>query len=198
MDFEIRKVRTIAQGPKQLRAEREEYFRLVKAGCTNREACRIVGVNERTGREWRNGRWDPQRLRKPDPRANARSGRPGHTGRAPVLQERGPAAGKAPAPAAEPSRYLSPEDRIHIADRLGEKATIRQIAVELGRSPSTVSREIRRNRTVDPRGQGHYRPFAAHARADARRPRPKRGKIGRNPELRDFIQDHLDLRWSPE
>lgn len=30
------------------------------------------------------------------------------------------------------------------------------------------------------------------------RPRPKPGKIGQNPELRDFIQDHLDIRWSPE
>jgi transposase, IS30 family len=32
----------------------------------------------------------------------------------------------------------------------------------------------------------------------ARRPRPKPGRIGQNPELRDFIQDHLTLRWSPE
>lgn len=49
MDFEIRKVRTVAQGPRKLRAEREEYFRLVKAGYSNKEACRIVGVNEQTG-----------------------------------------------------------------------------------------------------------------------------------------------------
>src|SRR6476661_8933452 len=104
MDFEIRKVRTVAQGRKKLRAEREEYFRLVSAGYTNKEACRIVGVNERTGREWRNGRHDPQRLRKPDPRANARSSRPRHTKRAPVPQERGPAAGQPSASAAVPSR----------------------------------------------------------------------------------------------
>nr|WP_303715476.1 IS30 family transposase [Kutzneria buriramensis]WKX16052.1 IS30 family transposase [Kutzneria buriramensis]WKX16103.1 IS30 family transposase [Kutzneria buriramensis]WKX16209.1 IS30 family transposase [Kutzneria buriramensis]WKX16263.1 IS30 family transposase [Kutzneria buriramensis]WKX16266.1 IS30 family transposase [Kutzneria buriramensis] len=94
-----------------------------------------------------------------------------------------------------PSRYLREEDRIHIADRLREKATVRAIAAELGRSPSTVSREIRRNR--HPTG-GQYRPHAAQARADARRPRPKPGKIGQNPQLRNFIQDHLDLRWSPE
>ncbi|WP_030188012.1 IS30 family transposase, partial [Streptomyces sp. NRRL S-813] len=49
-----------------------------------------------------------------------------------------------------------------------------------------------------PRGQWHYRPYAAQARAEARRPRPKPGKIGQNPELRAFIQHHLDLRWSPE
>lgn len=55
MDFEIRMVRTVAQGPRKLSAERAEYFRLVTAGYSNKDACRIVGVNERTGREWRNG-----------------------------------------------------------------------------------------------------------------------------------------------
>ncbi|WP_331735441.1 IS30 family transposase (plasmid) [Streptomyces sp. NBC_01166] len=96
------------------------------------------------------------------------------------------------------SRYLREDDRIYIADRLREKATIRAIAAELGHSPSTISREVRRNRTVGTRGQWHYRPHAAQAHADARRPRPKPGKIGQNPELRDFIQNHLDRRWSPE
>lgn len=75
---------------------------------------------------------------------------------------------------------------------------MRTIAAELGRSPSTISREIRHNGTVDPRGVRHHRPYAAQARADARRPRPKPGKISQNPRLRDFIQHHLDLRWSPE
>jgi hypothetical protein len=65
MDFEVRNVRTVAQGFRKLRPGRTEYFRLVKAGYSNKDACRIVGVNERTGREWRNGRRDPQRLRKP-------------------------------------------------------------------------------------------------------------------------------------
>jgi transposase, IS30 family len=96
------------------------------------------------------------------------------------------------------SRYLCEADRIHIADRLREKASIRAIAAELGRSPSTVSREIRRNGTIDPRGRRHYRPHAAQSRAEARRPRPKPGKIAQNPELRDFIQDRLTIRWSPE
>jgi IS30 family transposase len=97
-----------------------------------------------------------------------------------------------------PSRYLREADRIHIADRLREKTTIRQIAAELGRSPSMISREIRRNGTVDPRGARHYRPHSAQARADSRRPRPKPGKVAQNLQLRAFIQEHLDLRWSPE
>ncbi len=90
-----------------------------------------------------------------------------------------------------PSRHLREHDRIHIADRLREGAWLRTIAAELGRSPSTISREVRRNR--HPTG-GQYRPHAAQARAGARRPRPKPGKIGQNPGLRDFIQRHLRLR----
>ncbi len=173
MDFKIRKVR-LAQGPVRLRAEREEYFRLVQMGLTNQEASRRVGVHERTGREWRNGRTDPKRRR------------------APVLAEQEPA----------PSSlgYLCEDERMHIADRLREKASVRAIAAELGRSPSTISREIRRNST--PSGTGRtrwaYRPHAAQRRADARRPRPKPGKIGQHTELRDFIQAHLSMRWSPE
>jgi IS30 family transposase len=93
---------------------------------------------------------------------------------------------------------LREEERIYIADRLREKAGVRQIAAELDRSPSTISREIRRNCTVGTRGLWHYRPHAAQARADARRPRPKPGKIRQNSELRTFVQDRLDLRWSPE
>ncbi len=171
MAFDVRKVRK-AQGPKKLRREREEYFRLVQLGYSNKEACRVVGVNLRTGREWRNGSASPNRIVAP--------------AHAPQT------------PRSASSRYLRPDERLHIADRLREKATVRAIAAELGRSPSTISRKIRRNRTVDPRGHWHYRPYAAQARANARRPRPKPGKIGQNPELRDFIQEHLTQRWSPE
>ncbi|MEU5397667.1 IS30 family transposase [Streptomyces tibetensis] len=170
MDFEIRENRGKAQGRKILVREREEYFRLMDQGLSSAEACKRVGINYRTGKRWRNGR--------------ATSGK--DKARPPVL---------AVVPPEGPSRYLREADRIHIADRLREKATIRQIAAELSRSPSTVSREIRRNRHP---GNGQYRPHAAHARAQARRPRPKPGKIGQNPVLRDFIQRHLDLRWSPE
>ncbi|MEU4120633.1 IS30 family transposase [Kitasatospora sp. NPDC028055] len=170
MTFEIREDRQ-PQGPRKLRAEREEYFRLVQQGYSSKEASRLVGVHPRTGREWRNGRTDPKRFR------------------APARPER------APATVSGPSRYLSEDERIHIADRLREKATVRAIAAELGRSPSTVSREIRRNRHPE---NGRYRPHAAQARADARRPRPKTGKIAENLELRDFIQDRLDRKWSPE
>lgn len=92
------------------------------------------------------------------------------------------------------SRYLGEDEPIHIADRLREKAPIRTIAAELGRGPSTISREISRNRHPV---NGRYRPHAAHARARARRPRPKGGKIAACL-LRDTIRSWLGLRWSPE
>lgn len=41
-------------------------------------------------------------------------------------------------------------------------------------------------------------PYAAQARADARRPRSKPGKIGQCIQLRNYIQECLERRWSPE
>ncbi|MDJ0466308.1 IS30 family transposase [Streptomyces sp. H27-C3] len=138
---------------------------------SSREACQIVGIDVRTGKKWRNGRHASGKQKRAVPPVNSE------------------------VPPSAPSRYLCEADRIHIADRVREKATVRAIAAELGRSSSTVSREIRRNR--HPAG-GQYRPHAAQAQAESRRPRPKPGKIGQNLELRDFIQDHLRLKWSPE
>ncbi|WP_435845217.1 IS30 family transposase [Streptomyces lavendulae] len=145
----------------------------MQQGHSNAEACRIVGIDARTGRKWLNGRSADRRQKA-----------------APPMRMVVPPSGA--------SRYLREDERIHIADRLREKATVRAIAAELGRSSSTVSREIRRNRTDGTRGQWHYRPHAAQARADARRPRPKLRKISRNPELRDAVQAMLDEKWSPE
>ncbi|MFF3943189.1 IS30 family transposase [Streptomyces phaeofaciens] len=145
----------------------------MQQGLSTKEACRIVGINTKTGRRWRNGRSADRRQKA-----------------APPIH--------AVVPPSGPSRYLCEADRIHIADRLREKASVRAIAAELGRSPSTISREIRRNCTVDRRGQRHYRPYAAQSRANARRPRPKPGKIGQCIRLRDYIQERLGRRWSPE
>ncbi|MES4893255.1 helix-turn-helix domain-containing protein [Streptomyces sp. NPDC096012] len=59
-----------------------------------------------------------------------------------------PASTRRPADAGGPCRavpLLREAERIHTADRLREKASLRTIAADLGRSPSTVSRHIRRN-----------------------------------------------------
>jgi IS30 family transposase len=90
---------------------------------------------------------------------------------------------------------LTEDERIVIADRRRVGASIRAIASELGRSPSTISREIARNAHPV---SGDYRPHAAQAHAEARRPRPKGGKISAGPRLREAIQGWLELEWSPE
>lgn len=152
------------QGPKPLTREREEYFRLVDQGVGLKEACRIVGINYRTSKKWRNG-FDGRTV-------------PVHVS----LH-------------AKTARFLSEDERLQIADLLREGASVRAIASELGRSPSTISREIRRNK--DPRS-GRYRPHAAHALAQSRRPRPRSGKLARDPQLRERVQALLDEYWSPE
>jgi IS30 family transposase len=72
---------------------------------------------------------------------------------------------------------------------------VRAIARELGRDPATICRELRRN--VDP-NSNVYRPHAAQRLAEQRRARPKTGKLVADAVLREFVQDGLKRRWSPE
>jgi IS30 family transposase len=174
--FEVRSDRR-PQGRKKLAAERRHYFDLVNSGAGTNEACQIVGINYATGYRWRRA-------------AGSRSG--------PVTQAVSPARTRRGAPAAatgERPRYLTIADRLVIADlvRLGRSQA--EIAAELRRPRSTVCREIRRNRHPL---TGEYRPYAAQDRADARRPRPKTGKIAGNDELRAAVQAMLDDKFSPE
>lgn len=169
MGFEVRKVRS-PRGRRPLVEERAEYFRLMELGYSSQAACRIVGINKRTGKRWRNGTNPTGR----------RAGAPPIT--------------VVPRPSSC-GRFLSVEERIVIADRLREGASLRSIAAELGRSPSTISREVRRNRHA---GYGGYRPHAAQARSEARRPRPKVGKLAADPELHSVVQRWLEKKWSPE
>jgi IS30 family transposase len=93
------------------------------------------------------------------------------------------------------ARYLDRDERYEIA-RLREAGhSVRQVAARLGRSPSTVSRELARN--ADPR-TGHYMPERAHQLAWARQRRPKASKLSRNPALRAAVQGMLRRRYSPE
>ncbi|MER6948082.1 helix-turn-helix domain-containing protein, partial [Nonomuraea sp. NPDC000554] len=80
---------------------------------------------------------------------------------------RPPASRASVAEASSRSRYSSQEERLTIADLVREGGSIRSIAAALGRSPSTISREVRGNGHPT---SGDYRPYAAQARADARRP----------------------------
>jgi IS30 family transposase len=168
--FEIRGSR-FSGGGRPLERERAEYFRLMALGWSSKAACRAVGVNCRTGKRWRNGT----------------SPSPGRKGSPPAWPR--------PRSRPESGRYLGEEERIRIADLLLRGASLRAIAAELGRSPSTVSREVRRN--TQPGSEG-YRPHAAQVMARARRLRPRPGKIARCRELRAAVQGMLKVSWSPE
>ena len=67
------------------------------------------------------------------------------------------------------ARYLSQDERIKIADLHQRGLGVREIATGVGRAPSTVSRELRRNDSKD-----GYRPFEAHRKATARRRKSRR------------------------
>jgi IS30 family transposase len=162
------------RGSAPLIDKREQYLKLMAQGMTNSAACRAVGVNRKTGNRWMYGRTVTnsagQKLTYP-PINDAETAR-----------EISP-------------RFLSQDERTIIADRFFAGHSMRAIAAELGRSPSTISREIRRNRLA---GTGVYYPFDAHRRATSRRARPKTGKLTLLPELRAFVQERLERRWSPE
>jgi IS30 family transposase len=89
---------------------------------------------------------------------------------------------------------LSEDERVTLGDLRREGNTVRAIARALGRSPSTISRELARNQSPD----GKYRPFHAHRTAAAKRSRPGRGRLLRDPVLRKEVEDRLRDRWSPE
>jgi transposase, IS30 family len=72
---------------------------------------------------------------------------------------------------------------------------VRAIARELGRSPSTVSRELRRG-TV--RRKSGYRASVAQALADQRSRRPKVRRLALDDRLRDHVQNRLHAKDSPE
>jgi transposase, IS30 family len=91
-------------------------------------------------------------------------------------------------------RFLSQDERIEIADLRHAGLSIRQIASQLGRAASTISRELRRNATA----AGSYRPFEAHRRATARRARRHRRRIETSGELGQVVSELLAQRWSPQ
>jgi len=100
-----------------------------------------------------------------------------------------------PAGVAYNARYLDREERYELARLLELGLSRRQIAARMGRHPSTIGRELDRNR--DPR-TGAYQPERAHRLAWERQRRPKPSKLSRNPVLREAVQGMLDRRYSPE
>jgi transposase, IS30 family len=86
--------------------------------------------------------------------------------------------------------YLSFEEREEISLLHARSVRVRDIARKLGRSPSTVSRELRRNASTRG-GDLEYRATTAQWHADRRARRPKVAKLAANDTLRQYVQDRL-------
>ncbi len=87
---------------------------------------------------------------------------------------------------------LSLEERCKVAELHQAGHSLRQIAAALDRSPSSICRELKRNRGK----QIGYTPAYAQEQAAARR--WKGSRLDRNAELRDLVLDRLSHGWSPE
>ena len=156
-----------------VQAEKQQrYVQLIAQGVNNSEACRLVGIDRKTGNRWRYGRrvrdsagalviYPPVKITESRPRS---------------------------------PRYLSEQERTRIADLLAAGITVRGVAVELGRAASTISREIARNSGPD----GRYRPHHAEQAARLRAARPRTRRIAGDGVLAETVQRLLAKRWSPE
>jgi IS30 family transposase len=87
-------------------------------------------------------------------------------------------------------RYLSFAEREEIALLKVRNVGLREIARRLGRSPSTISREVRRNAATRG-GTLDYRASIAQWKAELMARRPKPAKLATNARLRDYVQTRL-------
>lgn len=91
------------------------------------------------------------------------------------------------------AQHLTREEREEIRAGISAKKSIRAIARQLNRSPSTVSREINRNR-----GRRWYKALDADRRARRQARRPKPCVLASNSALRKLVVSKLRVNWSPE
>jgi IS30 family transposase len=98
-----------------------------------------------------------------------------------------------PAPRRRSRLALTAAEREEISRGLVTGRSIRSIAAKLGRAPSTVSREIRRNG-----GHQRYRASQADQAAWDRAKRPKTCKLAESPVLARIVAKKLQLEWSPQ
>jgi IS30 family transposase len=94
------------------------------------------------------------------------------------------------------------EERLQIADLRLAGASMRAISIQLGRAPSTISRELARNGPAPApaaarSSRARYAPYAAHKRAGLRARRPKPFRLD-DPRLALAVQTKLCLKWSPQ
>jgi IS30 family transposase len=88
-------------------------------------------------------------------------------------------------------RYLSFAEREEIGLLRAQDVSVREIARRIGRSPSTVSRELTRNAATRG-GKLEYRASVAQWKSDLAARRPKPAKLVMNQWLREYVQDRLE------
>jgi IS30 family transposase len=98
-----------------------------------------------------------------------------------------------PAPKKRSSAHLTIAEREEIRVLLSTKHSLRSIAKKLGRSPSTICREVAKNR-----GRRYYKAVDADNWAKRMAKRPKLSILELNPVLRELVIEKHELKWSPE
>jgi IS30 family transposase len=110
-----------------------------------------------------------------------------------IFGQLAPSGGIRPPPRQRSRLALTLSEREEISRGIASHQSLRCIAEQLGRSPSTISREIKRND-----GYVDYRAAQADQAAWDRAHRPKRCKLACNRPLSRIVATKLQLNWSPE
>ncbi len=154
------KMRSPGRPPVLHRAERRPFWQAIADGYSSEEAAIRVGVSQPVGTRW--------------------------------FREAGGMPPSHLSSSARPSsgRYLSFAERERIALLRAKNLGVREIARQLDRAASTISRELRRNAATGC-GSFEYRPITAQWHADRAARRPKPSKLASNAALRAYVQDRL-------
>jgi DNA-binding CsgD family transcriptional regulator len=154
------KMRSPGRPPVLHRSERRPFWRAIAEGCSSEDAALKAGVSQPVGTRWFR---------------ECGGMPPSHL------------AVSAPLPT---GRYLSLTEREQIALLRVRGEGVREIARQLERAASTISRELRRNATTRS-GGFEYRAVTAQWHADRASRRPKPAKLAINAALRTYVQDRL-------
>lgn len=166
--------RRVPKGPgrRPMTGKRRQFLELLAGGWSVRSACKNLGISRSSGNRWKNGWLERQK-----------------DGTVKFVPPLDPLAVRTISP-----RFLSESERIQIADLASRGLGPTAIGRALGRAPSTISRELRRNLHAS----GQYRPFHAHSAAATRRRRSRPLKLSKDATLRAFVLAKLRERWSPQ
>lgn len=155
------KLRSPGRPPVLHRAERWPFWMAIARGQSSEDAAATAGVSPAVGNRW--------------------------------FRQCGgmPPSNLAPSAPAPTGRYLDFSEREQIALARARGMGVREIARHLDRSPSTISRELRRNAATRS-GSFEYRAHTAQWHADRAAARPKPAKLLMNSKLRQYVQDRLE------